>query len=250
MIEQDYEDLSETFAKACREADAQKRTPIKTQRLNGGTTRDHEAALGPWWREPADIPARQFMFGRHYIRGAIGATIGGGGRGKTTLGSCEAISMAVGRDLMAGETLADGPLRVWVLNGEEDQNELDRRFAATCRRYGISREDLGGRLFVQSVRDHPWRIATLTKSVASINSEVVGRMAAFIKEHAIDVFMLDPFVSFHAVNENSNTDMDLVIKEGLGAIASATNSAGEIFHHPGKPKPGHAARATRAQHRR
>ena len=54
----------------------------------------------------------------------------------------------------------------------------------------------------------------------------------------IDVFTIDPFISFHAVNENSNTDMDLVIKEGLGAVAGATNSAGEIFHHPGKPKPG------------
>jgi hypothetical protein len=35
-------------------------------------------------------------------------------------------------------------------------------------------------------------------------------------------------------------DMDLIIKQGLGSIASKTNSAGEIFHHPGKPKPGQA----------
>jgi hypothetical protein len=52
--------------------------------------------------------------------------------------------------------------------------------------------------------------------------------------------MLDPWISFHAVNESSNVDMDLVIKEGLGTIASKTKSAGEIFHHPGKPKPGQA----------
>jgi hypothetical protein len=52
--------------------------------------------------------------------------------------------------------------------------------------------------------------------------------------------MLDPFISFHAVNENLNPDMDLVIKQGLGTIAGKTNSAGEIFHHPGKPKPGQA----------
>jgi hypothetical protein len=34
--------------------------------------------------------------------------------------------------------------------------------------------------------------------------------------------------------------MDLLIKEGLGGIAARTNSAGEILHHPGKPKPGQA----------
>ena len=34
--------------------------------------------------------------------------------------------MAAGRDLMANEPLADGPLRVWYVNGEEDRDELDR----------------------------------------------------------------------------------------------------------------------------
>ena len=67
---------------------------------------------------------------------------------------------------------------------------------------------------------------------------ILGRMKAFITTNRIDVFMIDPLISFHAVSENSNSDMDLVIKEGLGAVAAATNSAGEIFHHPGKPKPG------------
>jgi predicted nucleic acid-binding protein len=38
--------------------------------------------------------------------------------------------------------------------------------------------------------------------------------------------------------ENDNGHMDLVIKEGFGAIANSTNSAGEMFHHPGKAKPG------------
>jgi RecA-family ATPase len=191
-----------------------------------------------WWRDPTTIPKREFLFGRHYIRGAIGATIGGGGRGKTTLGTCEAISLAAGRDLLTGATLESGPLRVVVLNAEEDQDELDRRFAATCKRYGISQSDLGGRLFAISVRNRPLRIATLIKNVPTLNPDVIAQMTAFIKQNAIDVFMLDPFVSFHSVNENVNTDMDLVIKEGLGSIASATNSAGEIFHHPGKPKIG------------
>ena len=32
------------------------------------------------WPDPAKIPKRQFLFGRHYIRKTIGATIGGGAR--------------------------------------------------------------------------------------------------------------------------------------------------------------------------
>jgi RecA-family ATPase len=76
--------------------------------------------------------------------------------------------------------------------------------------------------------------------VPTLNQAVVDQMTKFIEQKKIDVFMLDPFVSFHGVAENDNMAMDLVIKEALGAIANKTNSAGEIFHHPGKPKPGQA----------
>jgi RecA-family ATPase len=192
----------------------------------------------PWWRDPATIPPRQFLHGRHYIRRAISATIAGGGRGKTTLGCFEAVTMAAGFDLATREPLAGGPLRVWLGNGEEDQDELDRRVAAVCQRYRISEADLGGRLFVQSVRD--LRIATTINSVATIDSNAKRRMVDFILDNRIDVFVIDPLVSFHDVPENDNAAMDKVIKQGFGAVAAETNAAGELFHHPGKPKPGQA----------
>ena len=52
--------------------------------------------------------------------------------------------------------------------------------------------------------------------------------------------MVDPLVSFHDVPENDNSAMDRVIKQGFGAVAGKTNAAGEVFHHPGKPKQGQA----------
>jgi hypothetical protein len=191
-----------------------------------------------WWRDPATIPARQFLYGRHYARRAIGATIAAGGRGKTTLSVFEAVTMAVGFDLTTGEPLRGGPLRVWLLNGEEEQDEIDRRVAAVCLHYHISEADLAGRLFAQSVRDRPMRIAVMGKAGPAIDDAVLGQMIAFIKRNKIDVFMIDPLVSFHDVPENDNSAMDKVIKQGFGAVACKTNSAGELFHHPGKPKPG------------
>ena len=193
-----------------------------------------------WWRDPATIPPRQTLYDGHYIRRAIGATIGAGGRAKTTRGIYEARCMSAGFDIAGKETLDAGKLRVWVCNGEEDQDELDRRVAAACQHYGIARSDLGGRLFVQSVRDTPIRIAALVNNRPVIDENVKKYMEDFIREQAIDVFMLDPLVSFHGVVENDNGHMDLVIKEGFGGIANRTNSAGELFHHPGKAKPGQA----------
>jgi hypothetical protein len=193
-----------------------------------------------WWRDPATIPPRQSLYDGHYIRRAIGATIGGGGRAKTTRGVYEGICMSVGFDIATKDPLPEGKLRVWICNGEEDQDELDRRVSATCQHYGITQDDLGGRLFVQSVRDNPLRIATLVNNRPVIDQTVLKYMTDFIKDNGIDVFMLDPLVSFHGVMENDNGHMDLVIKEGFGAIANTTNSAGEMFHHPGKAKPGQA----------
>jgi hypothetical protein len=193
-----------------------------------------------WWRDPATIPPRSSLYEGHYIRRTIGATIGGGGRAKTTRGIYEGISMAVGFDIATKDKLPAGALRVWICNGEEDQDELDRRVAAACQRYNISQADLGGRLFVQSVRDNPLRIATLVNNRPVIDEAIKKYMADFIERDHIDVFMLDPLVSFHGVLENDNNHMDVVVKEGFGAIANQTNSAGELFHHPGKQRPGQA----------
>jgi hypothetical protein len=89
-----------------------------------------------------------------------------------------------------------------------------------------------------SVRDRPLRLGTLVQGVAALNQPVLDALQSLIKRTKADMFILNPWVSFHAVNENSNSDMDLLVKEGLGGIASETNSAGEILHHPGKPRAG------------
>jgi hypothetical protein len=148
------------------------------------------------------------------------------------------MSMAVGRDLSSGIAIEGGPLRVLILNAEEPQDELDRRLAALRIHYTVTEGDCGGRLFVQSIRDRPLRVATLVKNAPTLDKAVLTKLKSEIEDKRIDVWILDPFVSFHGVAENDNSHMDLVLKEGLGAIADATNSAGEIAHHPGKPKPG------------
>jgi len=190
------------------------------------------------WPDPARIPPRQFLFGGHYIRKAISATVGSGGRAKTTLGITEAIGMACGVDLMTKQKIT--PLRVWLVNGEEPQEELDRRIAAVCQHYDISRANCDDRLFAQSIKQVPWRLAKLVNNAATLDHNLLSDIEAEIVANKIDVVMLDPWVSFHSVSESSNEHMDPLIKEGLGGVADRTGCAFEIFHHPGKPKPGQA----------
>src|SRR6516162_4916769 len=130
-------------------------TPQKPgRRANGARAQGAAAAVPkldckPWWVNPADIPPRKFLHGKHYARRCIGASIGAGGRMKTSHGLLEAVEMARGRELGTDKELPAGPLRVGCINAEEDQDELDRRVAAICQRYNINEAELGGRLFVK-----------------------------------------------------------------------------------------------------
>lgn len=224
-------------AATLEDIDKVKPEPPRTNGSDPGEKQKREPPV-PWWRDPATIPKRHSLYEGHYIRGAIGATIGAGGRAKTTRAVYEAVCMAVGFDIATKVVSPEGKLRVWFCNGEEDQNELDRRVAATCQHYCITRTDLADRLYVQSVRDKPLRIATLISGRPVIDQAALNYMEHFIRQNGIDVFMIDPLISFHSVIENDNAHMDVVIKEGFGSIAGRTNSAGEVFHHPGKPKSG------------
>jgi hypothetical protein len=199
-----------------------------------------------WWRDPETIPRRQFLYDRHYIRGTVSATIAAGGRAKTTSATYDALSMAIGRELAAGaggQPLPAGPLRVGMLNAEEDQDELDRRLAATCQLYGITEADLGGRLFAQSMRKLNMRLVTMVKNVPTINSDAMTVLLAFVRNNRLDVLIIDPLVSFHRVSENDNVTMDLLIKDVFGSIAEQTSAAVELCHHSGKPKEGRSETA-------
>src|SRR5205085_2074279 len=122
-----------------------------------------------------------FLHGKHFARGFMGASIGAGGRLKTSHGLFEATEMALGRSLTTNNPLPAGPLRVVFLSGEEDQDELDRRLAAVMQRYSIAERDLGGRLFAKSVCEDPLRFATLVHGTPTLNHAALGTLRSFIK---------------------------------------------------------------------
>ena len=184
--------------------------------------------------DPARIPRRQWLFGRHYIRGAVSATIGAPGRGKSTNALVETMSMAIGRDLLTGATLPSGPLRAAYLNGEETADELDRRVAAIGQRFRVTAEDCGDRLFVESTRDRQIKVVLPgPRGGAIANTGVVGALKSWCEERRIDVLTVDPLISFHSVNESDNGAMDVVCKDAFGIIAGNSRAI-ELVHHPRK----------------
>jgi AAA domain len=181
-------------------------------------------------RPTADIPPREWLYGRHLIRKFLSTTFAPGAGGKTSLILAEAISMVTGRDLLkVGKMLTTG-LRVWVWNGEDPKIEIERRLAAICKHYNITAEQLAGRLYVNSGRDTDLKIATQDRNGTRIAEPDVEQIIRQMKARQIDVLIIDPAVSFHSVSENDNGAIDAFAKE-WAYIADQTNAAVELAHH-------------------
>lgn len=178
--------------------------------------------------EPSAIPTRKELYGRHYYRKFISATVAPSGVGKSSLEIIEALAMASNKPLLGVQP--KGASRVWMWNGEDPRDELERRIAAAMMHYGLTREDIGDRLFIDTGREMELILAMEGRDGARIATPVVDAIVATMQLNRIDVFQVDPFVSSHRVSENDNGAIDLVTKQ-WAKIADRTGAAIELVHH-------------------
>lgn len=195
----------------------------------GGEDTPPQISATPYgFPEPSAIPRREWLYGYHLVRKFVSATVAPSGVGKTSLIIAEGLAMASGKPLLGVEPR--GQFRVWLWNGEDPRDELERRIAATMLHYGLTPDDVGGRLFVDSGRDMEIVLASDTRDGAKIAAPVVGALMQTLIENRIDVMQVDPFVSSHRVSENDNGAIDLVSKQ-WAKIANCTGCAVDLVHH-------------------
>ncbi len=184
------------------------------------------------WRDPALIPPRPWLYGRHLLRGQASVTVAPGGLGKSSLSIVEALAMVTGRDLL-GDSVHGRDLSVWLFNLEDPRDELERRIAAAMLHHGVASDELGGRLFYDSGRERELCTAIQTREGAIIIEPAFDDLARQISDSNIDVLVIDPFVSSHQVGENDNGAIDMVAKK-WAKLADKCNCAIELVHHTRK----------------
>lgn len=86
---------------------------------------------------PAAISPRPWIIKRLLLRRALTLLVRRGGVGKSTMALQLAISCALGLPFMGFPIVGGKPLRVALFNNEDDLDELNRRIAAVCVRFGI-----------------------------------------------------------------------------------------------------------------
>ncbi|ESY19178.1 MULTISPECIES: AAA family ATPase [unclassified Mesorhizobium] len=180
--------------------------------------------------DPSAIPPRQWLFGSHYIRKYLTSTVGAGGGGKSAHAVSEALAMATGRPLLGPDGPLGRKLGVWYINVEDPRDEIERRFAAAALHFGITNEQIDGRLFTDSGRDHEFVIMRQAGKDFKVCAPLVNAMVAEIKANAIDVVIVDPFVSTHEVPENDNSAIQRVAK-AWQLVAERGDCCVEVIHH-------------------
>jgi hypothetical protein len=186
------------------------------------------------WRDPASIPRRQFLYGSELKRRQVSAVVAPGAAGKTTFKIGRAICMATGRDML-GHRVWNGPHRVWLWNLEDDLEEVEKTVHAFMKLWSIDASELGDdRLYINgadSIGANGLKLAVEDNFGGfKLQRPVAEGLIEELKLRGIDYLDVDPFVSSHAVDENSNQAIDAVAKEWL-RIAHEANCAIGLAHH-------------------
>ena len=184
---------------------------------------------------PSRIPRREWLYGTALIRRFVSVIVAPGGVGKLSLTIVEALAMVSGRPLL-GIAPVDR-LRVWLWNGEDPRDELERRIAAACLHYDLKEEEIDGRLFVDSGRDTRLVVMREVRKELVVAEPIVEAVVSEIVEKKIDVFIVDPFITTHEVTENDNGAIARVAYLWAD-IAARTGCAVMLVHHARKTNGG------------
>ena len=195
-------------------------------------------ALRPAFLETLNVamlPRRQWMLGNALLRGQLSVLVAPAGVGKSTHGIARAIAVASGREI-TGEAVHE-QTRVWIYNVEDDLIELKRRLAAALQHHAIDFDEVRGRIALNSGADEPLILAKLDRHGAVVRQSDVAACIAHIQRERIGLFIVDPFVETHEVNENSNEHIKAVAAM-YREIARMTGCAVQLVHHTSKPPQG------------
>lgn len=186
--------------------------------------------LKPFVRvKPEDIPPRPWLLGTYILRGAVTVVSAAGGTGKSVLLLTWAAAMASGKQLVGPAPHKRMKVAVW--SGEDNAGEMQRRMTAVIERHGV---DPSGYLFIETSKERNMTLVTEgERGALKVHHERVDLAIQHLKDAGVDVLIVDPMVSLHGVNENSNAHMDTVM-DCLIRIAEEADVAVAVVHHVGK----------------
>lgn len=176
----------------------------------------------------ANIPKRDWVMHHRFIGGFVSMLIAPGGVGKSTLALLDAAAVATGKPLSGFEIIKRGP--VWCYNLEDPDDELRRRIGALSIQHGLPLQELNDIHFTSGRTQPMIFVKEDPQAGLIINEQAIEECVQYIKKHGIVLFILDPMVRIHEVEENDNNKMAKVIS-ALERVIAQTGCSICLVHH-------------------
>lgn len=177
---------------------------------------------------------RPWAYGNFLMYGAVSAIPAPPGVGKTTFSMQLAIAFALDLEFGPWKPRKGGGGKVWLYNGEEPKDELDRRFVASCTEMEID-PAVAARRFNYNSGVTGKRLTLMDEDRDGLprRSPHVDVIKALIIEGGYRLFVIDPLVEFHKIKEN-DTGASHAVAAVIREIAIDCGCAVLMFHHTPK----------------
>ncbi len=162
------------------------------------------------------------------IKGAYNVLAGRGGSGKSGIALTSMIKwlrVNTGKNGLAFFT-------------EDGIEEIKDRAKIICNNMRISMEIIDRIHFITLDNDDRIKWVGQNRDGYTINFDYVNEVISYCTKNSIEYIILDPLKRFHSLNENSNDDMDVLVRDVITHIAVKTNSVTLVLHHSSKAQNG------------
>jgi len=168
-----------------------------------------------------------------FIKGAYNILTGRGGSGKSAIALKSMIMyLAINTDKTG--------LAFFTEDGKDD---ILSRLEIICRVENIDSNDIINRVhFITVENDDRIKWAKTSRDGYQVESVYINEVIEFAKSQNVGFIIIDPLKRFHSLSENSNDDMDILVRDIFVDMAVKTEAVLLVLHHSSKSGENGAAR--------
>lgn len=155
----------------------------------------------------AKLPPRCWEVKGLFMRGALTVVGGAGGTGKSSLMNAIALSVAAGQPFMGFDLRNPQGEAVLILNGDDDEAEITRRFGAMVQHYGIPATVLGRVHVLGSNILGGLKACAVENREIRFNESWFAWFSAMVRKTGARFVAVDPLFALASLDENDNGQM-------------------------------------------